>query len=66
MQLLLASTLGHLGLLEAAEWALMEAATLLPTLSVEKELEDHPFAKRKDRELYVEGLKKAGIDDILD
>ena len=61
MQLLLASTLGHLGKQEAAEWALIEAETLTPSLSLENELENHPWAKLQDRELYVEGLLKAGL-----
>jgi adenylate cyclase len=65
-QLLLASTLGHLGDLESAEWALIEAITLSPALSLEKELEDHPWKKLKDRELYIEGLQKAGLGYVLE
>ena len=61
MQLLLASTLGHLGDQDSAEWALMEAETLKTNLSLEHELENHPYAKLKDRELYIEGLRKAGL-----
>ena len=61
MQLLLASTLGHLGQLESAEWALMEAQILLPTISLDKELQNHAWALVKDRELYHEGLRKAGL-----
>ena len=60
-QLLLASTLGHLGDEDAAEWALIEAQTLTPNLSLENEFENYPMAKLMNRELYAEGLRKAGL-----
>lgn len=63
MQLLLAATFGHLGDKEAAEWALVEADILIQNLSIENERDNHPWAKEEDRELYLEGLRKAGLGE---
>jgi adenylate cyclase len=60
-QLLYASTLGHLGQIDEAEWALMEALTLSPDLTLADELANHPYKRQEDKAFYIEGLRKAGL-----
>ena len=41
----------------------MEAKTRTPTLSLETEHDNHPWANLEDRDLYIEGLRKAGLSE---
>lgn len=61
LQLLIAATFSHLGLLDDADWALQEASILLPNLSLEKERTDSILARTQDVERYIEGLRGAGL-----
>jgi adenylate cyclase len=60
---LLAATYGHLGRIEDAEWEGEEILTLLPEFTISAERARAPYKREKDRDLYIEGLRKAGLPE---
>ncbi len=62
-RLTLASTYGHLGLAEEADWHAMEILTLSPDISAFDEGNALPYRNKEDRAHYVEGLLLAGITE---
>ncbi len=61
--LTLASTYGHLGLTDEAEWLTAEILTLVPKISARNEGEAAPYSKSQDRAHFVEGLLLAGLPE---
>ena len=57
----LAASAGLAGDLEGAREALAEARRLQPSLSVDWVEKYHPIVHAEDRALYIEGLRKAGL-----
>jgi len=60
---LLAATYGHLGRIEDAEWEAGELLTLLPNFTISAERARAPYKRAEDLELYIEGLRKAGLPE---
>ena len=58
----LAAAAGLSGESEAAVHALAEAKRLQPALSIEWVEKYHPIVREADRAIYIEGLRKAGLD----
>jgi adenylate cyclase len=59
----LASANGHLGRVGPARAALDELSRRMPTLTVEDERLNRPFARASDRERFLAGLRKAGLPE---
>jgi adenylate cyclase len=57
----LAAAAGKAGNLDAAARALSEAKRLHPSLSVEWVEKYHPIVHERDRAIYIEGLRAAGL-----
>ena len=57
----LAAAAGKAGDLDVATRALSEAKRLHPSLSVEWVEKHHPIVRQKDRLIYIEGLRAAGL-----
>ena len=60
---LLASCYGHLGRIEEATTALQEVLRLYPDLTIESIRASHPSIRPEHVEIYVEGLRKAGLPE---
>ncbi len=58
-----ASALGHLGRLDDAEWEIEEAQTLLPAFSLAEAKKFMPYVRQQDLDLFLEGLRKAGMTE---
>jgi TolB-like protein/Tfp pilus assembly protein PilF len=58
----LAASAGKAGSLDEAARALSEAKRLQPSLSVEWIAKYHPIVHEKDRAVYIEGLRGAGLE----
>ena len=58
----LAAAAGKAGKLDVAAEALAEAKRLHPSLSVEWVEKYHPIVHAKDRAIYIEGLRAAGLE----
>ncbi len=59
----LASCYGHLGRIEEATTALQEVLRLYPDLTIESIRASHPSIRPEHVEIYVEGLRKAGLPE---
>ena len=57
----LAAAAGNAGKLEQAAQALSEAKRLQPSLSVDWVEKYHPIVHARDRTVYIEGLRAAGL-----
>jgi adenylate cyclase len=57
----LAASAGKAGNLDEATRALSEAKRLQPSLSVAWVEKYHPIAHQKDRSIYIDGLRAAGL-----
>ncbi|MCH8997384.1 MAG: tetratricopeptide repeat protein [Proteobacteria bacterium] len=60
---LLATTYAHLGRIEDAEWEAGELLTLLPDFTVSAERARSPYKRQEDLDLYIDGLRKAGLPE---
>ncbi|MEE9210789.1 MAG: tetratricopeptide repeat protein [Kiloniellales bacterium] len=60
---LLAATYAHLGRIEDAEWEAGELLTLLPDFTISAERARAPYKREEDLDLYIEGLRKAGLPE---
>jgi adenylate cyclase len=61
-RVLLASCCGHLGLIEVAQRAWSTALKINPEFSLAQKAKTLPYKKADDWARYVEGLRKAGIE----
>ena len=59
----LAATCGQLGRMEEAHLAVAKILSLNPTLTCDGTSQQLPFRRRADAELYVQGLRAAGLPD---
>jgi len=63
IHLLLAATYGHLGQSEDASWAVTEALTINPEITINYEQKNARYKRPKDFDLYIDGLRKAGLPE---
>ncbi len=59
----LAATYAHLGRIEDAEWEAEELLTLLPDFTLSAERARAPYKRQEDLDLYIDGLRKAGLPE---
>ncbi len=59
----LAATYARLGRIEDAEWEAGELLTLLPDFTLSAERARAPYKREEDLDLYIEGLRKAGLPE---
>jgi adenylate cyclase len=59
----LAATYAHLGRIEDAGWEADELLTLLPDFTISAERARAPYKREQDLDLYIEGLRKAGLPE---
>ena len=59
----LAAAYGQMGRLEDAQWEAAEIQTLVPDFSLSAERARAPYKRQEDLELYIEGLRKAGVPE---
>ena len=60
---ILAAAYGHLGRIEDAEWEAGELLTLLPDFTISAERARAPYKRQEELDLYVDGLRKAGLPE---
>ncbi len=60
---LLAAAYAHLGRIEDAQWEAGELLTLLPDFTISAERARAPYKREADLDLYIEGLRKAGLPE---
>ena len=60
---LLAATYAHLGRIEDAEWEAGELLTMLPDFTISAERVRAPYKRQEDLDLYIDGLRKAGLPE---
>ena len=63
IHLLLAATYGQLGKIEDADWAVTEALFINPEISITVEQKNANYKRPKDFDLYIDGLRKAGLPE---
>ncbi len=61
--LTLAALYANQGRIEDAQWEAAEVLSLRPDFSLRKEAENTPYRKREDLDLYINGLRKAGLPE---
>jgi TolB-like protein/class 3 adenylate cyclase len=59
----LAAVYGQMGRIEDAQWEAGELLTLLPDFSLGAERARAPYKRQEDLDLYIEGLRKAGLPE---
>lgn len=62
-QLSLAAVYAELGRIEDAEWAVEEALTIRPDITLEDESRDSNYRRKQDLEHYIGALRKAGVPE---
>jgi DNA-binding SARP family transcriptional activator len=60
------AALGHLGEREQARALLRDILEIEPTFTLDAFLRHYPLRRRRDLELYAEGLRRAGLPERLD
>jgi adenylate cyclase len=63
LRLMLAATYASMGLEEEARWQAAEILAARPEFSISAEAREKPFQRRRDREHYLTGLRKAGLPE---
>jgi tetratricopeptide (TPR) repeat protein len=63
VHMLLASAYSHIGRIDDAEWAVTEALTLRPGLTLGDERRNAGFKQSEHTDSYIEGLRKAGLPE---
>jgi tetratricopeptide (TPR) repeat protein len=61
--LLFAAALAHMGNIDDATWAIAEALSIRPDLTLRDERRDANYRRPEDLERYIEGLRKAGLPE---
>jgi adenylate cyclase len=61
--LLLAAAYGHLDMVDDAEWSITEALVINPDISITDEQENANYKRLEHLDLYLEGLRKAGLTE---
>lgn len=61
VHLLLAAAYGHLSMIEDAEWSVTEALVINPDISIANEQQNANYRLTEHRNLYLDGLQKAGL-----
>ena len=59
----LAAAYGQMGRIEDAQWEAAELQTLVPDFSLSAERARAPYKRQEDLDLYIEGLRKAGVPE---